>query len=208
MPELTGYKQITLKELIAAEGVGEEGAKRILSGYSCPLNKDVEDFLRNKAIEFTKQSLAATHLVFTSYKGEIVLVGYYALSSKPVSIRPSDLSSALRQRLRRFAKYEPLLKRYCFALPLIGQLGKNYSNGYNTLITGDELLKMACDAIQETQRVLSGKMAYLECDDVPELIAFYTSNGFRVFAHRNREHDEHDGGITPYLVQMLRYFDD
>ena len=208
MPELTGYKQFTLKELIAADNVGEEIAKRILSGYSCPLNRDVEDFLRNKAIEFTKQSLAATHLVFTSYKGEAVLVGYYTLSNKPVSIRPCDLTASWRKRLSRFAKYEPLLKRYFLALPLIGQLGKNFTNGYDRLITGDELLKMACDAIQETQVILSGKMAYLECDDVPELVDFYTSNGFRAFAHRNRNHDEHDGGITPYLVQMLRYFND
>ena len=35
--------------------------------------------------------------------------------------------------------------------PLIAQLGKNYQHGYNTLITGDELLKLACDKVKEIQ---------------------------------------------------------
>ena len=142
MPVLTGYKQVSLRELIAAENVGEEGAKRILSSYSCPRNHDVEDFLRNKAIEFSRQSLASTHLVFTSCQGKVVLIGYYSLANKTVIIKPRDLSSRMKKRLKRFADFDPVLKQFYVALPLIGQLGKNFTNGYDKLISGDELLKI------------------------------------------------------------------
>ena len=46
--------------------------------------------------------------------------------------------------------------------PLIAQLGKNYQHGYNTLITGDELLKLACDKVKEIQLSLGGRFVYLD----------------------------------------------
>ncbi len=56
---MTGYQLILLKDII--EELGEEKTKEILSQFSCPLNLDVETFLHNKAIEFAKQSISATH---------------------------------------------------------------------------------------------------------------------------------------------------
>ena len=70
--QLTGYNLVNLEELVLQ--VGEERAKEVLSDFSCPMNADVEYFLRHKAIEFSKQRLAQTHLVFTSYQ-EAVLSG-------------------------------------------------------------------------------------------------------------------------------------
>lgn len=92
------------------------------------------------------------------------------------------------------------------AMPLIGQLAKNYTNNYDTLITGDQLLSFACDKIKEFQLSLGGKMAYLECEDTPGLVAFYERNGFYRFANRNLDRDEI--GEQRYLVQMIRYFSD
>ena len=37
------YIQINLSDIIKA--IGEDGAKSILSSFSCPLNRDVEQFL-------------------------------------------------------------------------------------------------------------------------------------------------------------------
>ena len=61
---MTGYKIVNLKMMI--EELGEDRAKAILSQFSCPLNKDVEQFLRTKAISFAKQGWAQTHLVMAS----------------------------------------------------------------------------------------------------------------------------------------------
>ena len=54
----------------------------------------------------------------------------------------------------------------------------------------------------------SGKMVYLECEDVQPLTSFYERNGFFRFANRNLDGDERDLSQTPYLVQMIKYFKD
>ncbi len=38
---------------------------RVLSGFSCPKNPDVERFLKKSAVEFTKKSQSVTYLAFS-----------------------------------------------------------------------------------------------------------------------------------------------
>ncbi len=204
MAELTGIWQVNLHDMIAE--IGEEKTRTLLSGFLCPLNPDVQSFLREKAILFAEQGYATTYLVFMSHQGKIVLVGYYALAIKAVVIKGTAISAKWRSRLRRYADYDEELKQFTVALPLIGQLGKNYENGYNELITGDKLLQMACDKVRSLQMMASGKMAYLECEDIEPLTGFYERNGFYRFANRNLDRDELDTSKTAYLVQMLKYF--
>lgn len=199
---MTGFKEVNISVLL--EEIGEEETKKILADYSCPLNADIEDFIHNKAILFSKQGIARTHLVFAGYKGEPVLVGIYALAYKPVQIKATTLNSRWRRRLATFATFIEETKSYWASLPLIGQLGKNFTNGYDRLITGDELLKLACNRIEQLQVEVGGKMAYLECEDTPGLIRFYEDNGFFRFANRNLDRDEI--GESRYLVQMIKYF--
>jgi hypothetical protein len=199
---MTGYKIVNLKVLVDA--LGEDDAKGILSEFLCPLNPDVERFLKDKAIEFSKQGLAQTHLVFASYQQRPVLIGYYALASKYITISAKNLSSNLKRRIARFSTYNSEVKSYCLSAPLIAQLGKNYAHGYDKLITGDELLKLACDKVSAIQMDLGGRFAYLECEDTPKLIEFYTSNGFCEFDRRMLDKDE-TGLNGAYLVQLLKY---
>lgn len=63
---MDGYATALLKDMI--EQLGEKEVKKILSQFSCPLNKDVEYFIHNTSIELAKQNVSATHLVFSSYK--------------------------------------------------------------------------------------------------------------------------------------------
>lgn len=203
---MTGYKQVNLKILV--EEIGEDKAKAILSNFSCPLNLDVEHFLRYKAIEFVRQGTAATHLVFASFKDELVLVGYYTLAQKFFIIQKSSiLSRRLKDRVKRFGVYNSELRSYVISAPLIAQLGKNFQNGYNKLITGQELLKMACDRIKDIQLIYGGKVAYLECEDKACLVDFYKSYGFAPFNKRLIEADEQEDLKGEYLVQMLKFFD-
>ena len=95
-------------------------------------------------------------------------------------------------------------KTYHLSAPLIAQLGKNYANGMDQLITGDELLKIACDEIRRVQYVLGGRFVYLECEDKPCLTDFYGRNGFCEFDRRSLDPDETDIE-GEYLVQMLKY---
>ena len=195
---MTGYKIISIDDI--CDAIGEDGLNSILSGYSCPLDNDIEDFLRHKALAFSRQSLAKTHLVLASYKDVYVLAGYYTLSNKVMFIPDRNrLSVSLKRRLAKFAFYLPETKMTILTAPLIAQIGKNYANGYDKLISGDELLKLACDEVQKVQLSVGGKAAYLECRDIAKLIEFYESNGFRQFAERT------DSSGTK-LIQMIRYF--
>lgn len=199
---MTGYKIVNLKLMV--EEIGEEKAKVLLSSFSCPMNADVETFLRQKAINFSKQGFSQTHIVFASYKGKPEIAGYFCLANKYITVQGEKLSAALRRRINKFSTYDSRIKAYCLSTPLIAQLGKNYSAGLNSLITGDELLKLACEKVSKIQLDLGGKFAYLECEDKPKLIEFYTTNGFCEFDHRPLDRDE-TGISGDYLVQMLKY---
>jgi len=118
---MSGYSIILLKNML--EELGEDKAKKVLSQFSCPLNKDVEYFLHNKAIEFAKQSISVTYLVFSSYKNKPVIVGYFTLTNKSIIVsNHSGLSKSLRKRINKFGIYDPDNKGYRISAPLIAQL--------------------------------------------------------------------------------------
>lgn len=201
------YNVISLEDM--REALGEAKLKSILNEFECELNKDVEYFIKEKAIEFLKSGISKTFLVTASYKGKQVLVGYFSLTNKVTKVKKTSLSSNWRKRIARFEnKYESDDKNYIISLPLIGQLGKNYKDNYNRLISGDVLLKLACDKVKEAQKILGGKLVYLECEDKPQLEEFYTSNGFVCFGKRNLERDEREKNNGEYLLQMLCFLGD
>ena len=211
---MEGYRRIGLKQLLRLtkenpESMSFEKLKELLSAFYCPFPNDVEDFLHTKAIEFEKQGTAATHLIMASFRDELVLAGYFTLASKYVHVDLKNnrykLGSNLKRRLKRFGMYEADLKKQIIAMPLIGQLGKNYANGYNKLIPGDELLKIACDTVRDSQALVGGRMAYLECEDTPRLIQFYEANGFTVFGRRELEPKEGRYFKGEYLLQLVKY---
>lgn len=200
---ISGYKIISLSEMLLQ--LGEERVKQILSSFCCPQNEDVEQFLKSKAIIFDKQSISKTHLVFTSYKNEIVLIGYFTLANKDFSVPIKSISRTLRDRVKKFGTFDSSLKEYKISAPLIAQLGKNFTNSYNKLITGDELLQMACEMVAEVQMYIGGKIVYIECEDKPKLVEFYTRNGFREFSHRQLDDDDKKIFSGKYLLQLLKY---
>lgn len=68
---MQGIKLINLSDML--DELGEETVKGILSKFSCPLNPDVEHFLRYTAVEFQKQGISATHLVMMQHKKSLFL---------------------------------------------------------------------------------------------------------------------------------------
>ncbi len=197
-----GYKIINLIDIY--NNLGESKTKEILKSYKCELNNDVEYFLKEKSIEFSKQDISRTYIVMSQYKGADVLVGYFSIASKATIIKKFILSNTKKKSILKYAKYDNDSKGYNIALPLIGQLGKNYHNGYNKLISGDILLKFACNKIKEIHNLIGGRYVFLECEDNEKLKEFYESNGFECFGKRNLERDERDKNNGDYLLQMLR----
>lgn len=203
---MSGYIGINLRDILNDEALGESVAKNTLSSFSCPLNPDVEHFLHHTAIEFSKQSISSTYLIMASYRNEYVLCGYFTLANKIFCIEKDCLPNRnWKHRMAKFGQFDQTLQRYTISAPLIGQLGKNYTTGYDKLITGDELLKLALDKVSEMQNIVGGKIVYLECEQKEKLIEFYERNGFVNFGLRTLDRDETDKLSGDALVQMLRY---
>ncbi len=197
---LSGFKIFRLTEMI--QQLGEERVEKVLSSFCSPMNEDIEYFLKQKAVPLEKQSVSRTHLVYASFRKKPVLTGYFTLSTKIFDIPKKSVSSNMKRKINRFGNYNSEMKCYTISAPLIAQLGKNYTNGYDKLITGDELLQMACDIISDVQLSIGGKIAYIECEDKSKLINFYEKNGFRIFSKRELDKDDKVKG--KYLIQMLK----
>lgn len=170
------------------------------------MNKDIELFIKQKAVVFERQRISRTYLIYASCRQEYVLAGYFTLANKFISVhRDAIPSKTSKKRLAKFAQYDKDQKRYMLSAPLIGQISKNFSNGYNSLISGDELLKLALIEINKMQMIVGGKFAYLECEDKEALKDFYTSNGFVCFGKRQLDKEEVDVLSGSYLLQLMKY---
>jgi len=211
---MSGYDVFTLKDLLSE--LKEDRTRNILSSFLCPKNADVERFLHTKAIEFEKSGYSTTYLVYASYKDKPEMAGYFTLANKQFYITAKStkqkvsrgnaplLSNSKRRRLVQYGTYDKSLGIYTISAPLIGQLGKNFAINDGKLISGAELLEIACSKVWEIQRNFSGRVVYLECEDKPELVNFYSNNGFVKFGERELERDEKDDMDGEYLIQMLK----
>ena len=198
------FVQIKLDDML--NQLGENEVKSILSSFVCEKNKDVQMFLRDKAIEFSKQGLAKTTLVYwVSDDGvEKYLVGYFTVASKYLCVSKDSISKSLAKKMNAHGTFNSNTREYIVPAPLIAQLGKNFADGNNYLISGAELLQMAVDKVKSIQEELGGKFVYLECETKEKLVQFYNNNGFTEFGRRRKDRDEIevDG---EYLVQLLKY---
>ena len=200
---MSSYKLINLKLMI--EEIGEVKAQQALSDFSCEINRDVESFLLEKAIAFAKQNVSQTHIVMASYNNNMVITGYFALANKNIKVSEEKISKSLFKRIRKFGNYDPVLKVCEVPALLIGQIGKNYKYNEGALVTGHDLLKIACDKLALVQDIIGGKLIYLECEDNPKLKDFYESNGFCLFGERKNELFDGSDINTEYLLQYLKY---
>ncbi|MBS4869334.1 MAG: N-acetyltransferase [Eubacterium sp.] len=191
------------------EYLGEERTKQILSSFECPQNKDVEKFIKDKAIIFSKQGISRTHLVYwysdsEQWEKSKELVGYYTIASKSLVFHKKSVSNTIWKKAVKYCDKKPEDKKCVFSAPLIGQLSKNFAGGNDSLITGQELLTLALNKIKSVQNEIGGKFTYLECEDKPKLIDFYERNGFTIFGKRTLERDETDIN-GEYLIQLFKY---
>ena len=84
---------------------------------------------------------------------------------------------------------------------LAAQLGKNFSESEGKDITGEELLKLAWDKIQEIQYLGGGMVTFLEAENEEKLLSFYRGKRFSQFDTRQTASDTNE---SHELVQLLR----
>ena len=89
---------VNIQDMLKA--VGEEELQRLLSDFSSPLNKEVEDFVRNKSIDFAQKKLSVTYLVIRKTSdGRILLAGIFTLAHKAVEVTNTNISKTARRKL-------------------------------------------------------------------------------------------------------------
>ena len=162
--------------------IGEKSLYDLFSDFSCPKNPDVEYFLLNNAIEFTKKDQSVTYLVFDAVDAS--LVGYFSLAIKPISVQISNVSKTTGKKLSRVSTLDEVTQAYTTSAYLIAQLGKNYSLPKSKQISGSVLLGFALQTISDLKYSVGGVMEFLECEDNEFLLNFYTQNHFKKFDTR------------------------
>ena len=202
MPENDKFFSANIREYLALgndEEAGEPALAELLSGFYCPKNPDVEQFLKKSAIEFTKKNQSVTYLVVSAE--DVRLLGYFTLALKPLTVRGETVSNTMKRKLLRISELDEKSDTYTMSAYLVAQLGKNFSESGGTEITGAELLKLAWDKIKEIQYLGGGVVTFLEAENEERLLSFYRDNRFSQFDTRQTASDTDE----PHeLVQLLR----
>lgn len=178
-------KTFSLREYEAV--LGAEDLQKFLAGFSCPLNPEVETFLKRKAVQSARLSASQTYLVCDNRSG--VLLGYFTLVLKTYAVNGRSLTSSNRRLVARFAEVDES-GNYNVAVYLIAQIGKNYAVDSGGRIAGGDLLALAMDELHFVKRRVGGKLVMVEREgDRQKLRDFYAKNGFRSWTTRRNARD-------------------
>ena len=200
---LKNVSVFNIREYLKENGdreLGEGHLYEILSEFSCGKNTDVERFLKEQAVGFTKKNQSVTYLVFSDEDAS--LVGYFTLAIKPISVKAERFSNTMNRKIARVGNYDEENGTYDLSAYLVAQLGKNFTERANEKVSGRQLLQAAIDTIKELQYMIGGMVVFLETEDKEPLLRFYEEkNGFKRFdtkAVRKGTDEEHT------LVQLLK----
>ena len=200
MQTVNNFIVLNIREYLENEDkrLGEDTLAQLLSEFSCPLNPDVELFLKQQAIEFSKKHQAVTYIVLSLEDAE--LLGYFSITIKPLVVNEEPFSNTVKRKLSRFSEIDKNEKTYNLAAYLIAQLGKNFSDRAKGRITGKELLEAAIRQTQILQYQAGGMVVFVEADNKEKLLSFYENYGFKRFDTRQTASAEE----SHELVQLLR----
>lgn len=203
MYEAEKFSTVNIREYLAQSSdaeIGEEVLLQILSDFSCPLNPDVERFLKEQSIEFTKRNQSVTYLVISNEDGE--LLGYFTIAVKPITVDAGSFSNTVKRKISRVSELDEASHSYNLSAYLIAQIGKNYTNEQNKRITGKELLELAIDQVRDMQYLAGGMVIFLEAEDREPLMKFYRDeNNFKSFNTRETKSMVSESHM---LVQLLK----
>lgn len=141
--------------------------RKLLKTFKCSRNKDLEDFLYNKAFTFEKNLRSRTYLYINNETKEVA--AYFTIA---ISMLYTDTISTTTIKL--IDGYKDDVKTIpCF---LIGQLGK--SNKYEKFKIGEYILEDAVEVIDKAHNALGGRFILLDAVNDDRLIRFYEDNLF------------------------------
>jgi len=165
----------TLKEISKIVPTNELNTS--LQNFCCK-DKDVEAFLKTKAIEFDLRNKSRTYLILekeSSAKGILKILAYFTLSLKILEFG-SGISKSLIKDIDGFSKNVNSI-----AVMLIGQFGKDeiFAKG----IGGSIFLETCLGIIGKVQNFIGGRIVLVECLPEEKITSFYSKSGFKFLQH-------------------------
>jgi len=178
---MMSYEIMSLSEFMTL--FPQEHVSDVLHTFSCKRDKDVESFLREKAIVQEKKQTSRTYLMFTA-RQRPELAAYFSLAVSSMDVKGLECSNELRKKMNI---NNDIAQSY-----LIGQIGKcdGSEKGLGTLA-----ILHAISLIRAANTKVGCRLIRLDCK--PSLIKYYTDNGF-IHTGRNTDGDLH---------QMVRIID-
>ncbi|MCH5192648.1 MAG: GNAT family acetyltransferase [Oscillospiraceae bacterium] len=194
---MTDYSVINILDLL--DLYGENRVNAVLSGFSCPKNREIENFLLKNAVEFSKRKMSITHLVLDDHQQ---FIGYFTLTHKSSLIPVDKLSKTGQKKLAMHGRFDEASNCYDVSAFLVAQFGKNYSVQNGTAISGNHLMEYVFRTLFKAQQLIGGGVVFLECEEKDKLLDFYQNdnNRFKLYGERFSEREQ-----KKYL-QLLRFF--
>ncbi|WLF83538.1 acetyltransferase [Moraxella sp. ZY210820] len=154
-------------------GENELLVKKLIAEFSSPKNKDVELFLRQKAIDFERTHNARTYLI-TNAKMEIQ--AYFSLSFKEIMVNADKMSKSEIKKLDGFNKNAKRIRVF-----LIGQIGKN-ANLVDNPVNLKDIFAQIFHYLLSAREIIGGRAVILECQPIEKLLNLYHQHGFKQLA--------------------------
>ena len=178
------YIIFSLGDLIKGDYT-EKDLSPFFNDFTCEREKDLEIFLRNKAITYDNSNLGKTSLIIDKDsfdQGKLDVMAFFTIGQTSVDI--GALSNNKKKKLLGSVPGRDKLLSY--QAYLIGQLGR--SDMYTTDdISGETILNECYAEIRKVQRIVGGRLLLLECrEHMFEL--FYQKKGFEKLTDFPDEH--------------------
>ena len=177
---------VALKALI--ETMNQEMLKDLLYGFSCETDTEIESFLHERAVLFEKLAKARTYLICDEEQlmvkdichKDIIVYGYVSVAINVLTVM-SEISNRTRKDIDGFSAKKHGRQLDSFPCYLIGQLSRN-SNVSKDTLSGNQLIRIACEVIEDAFSSVGGRHILVECKEDDKLIEFYEKNQFSRFA--------------------------
>lgn len=159
-----------------------------LDSFRCCLDEDIENFLREKAIQYVERKWCAVYLLVDEQEfdsGRIQVHAYFTLSHK--TLIPSKASKTSIKKVSGFKESETV------HFVLIGQLGKHIEKMDNQEICGAdissrEILDKAFEIVRASNELIPCRCVLVECSGNEKVQKVYTDYQFSKFQFDGEHH--------------------
>ena len=140
--------------------------EKALSSFRCSKSDDEEKFIKERAIDFEKTNKARTYLLVSNN----AIIAYFTLAIKSIDFE-STVSPAKKKSISAGSSNTKTYSAY-----LIGHIAKDDSVQEEM---GTIILDQCFDLIKESQKIVGGRIVYLDCKDEEKIKNIYITNGFK-----------------------------